>query len=565
MARKSRKSVIQQQTPVLDAVDETGNLPETRLATAAYARLSVDKGDEESLGTQIHMLQHFIDEHPDLILTDTYVDNGYTGTNFNRPEFIRLMEDIRSGKIQCIVVKDLSRFGRDFLETGYYLETLLPHLNVRFIAVNDEFDSSRESDRESIAVPIKNIVNEQYAKDFSKKAVTNFELHSRRGDKKIERSTYGYSLDKENNKLVVNPETAPYVQVIFRWFLSGHGIQEIITRLTMLHVMTPYAYKAVYEEGKPVPETDRWTKDRVETILRNRTYAGDTVYGKRRKILYKGIPTYHAARDEWVIHENTHEALIAREDFDRVQEMMDAVGNKRRKAHAAQEQKSNRPTDYFPRKVCCMECGNTMSYLRYSRGQYSEEIDGAFYVCRENGPGPFCGQKVHEDYLKIVVTEQIRILISTLCDKEKLLRKLQTDECSNGALAMARRKISDLSGRLYRSEDTSASLYESMADGIITEEEYHQLKEHYIVEQQNLKAEIAAAENRKRETEKKIGRCMDMVKHLEQYVGRTESDASIVSELVEKVLVSSTGEIEIRFCCDDVFKELSELQDGGSE
>ena len=149
-------------------------------------------------------------------LVDTYVDDGYTGTDFDRPGFIRMMEDVRTGKIQCIIVKDLSRFGRNFIETGYYIETIFPCLNVRLISINDEFDSSREEDRNSIVMPVKNMINEMYAKDASKKKVLAFEMQSKRGDATIARSIYGYTVDKKENQLKVNPETAPIVRAIFR-------------------------------------------------------------------------------------------------------------------------------------------------------------------------------------------------------------------------------------------------------------------------------------------------------------------------------------------------------------
>ena len=154
---------------------------EKKLATAAYARLSVEKEDDDSIHTQITLLKNYISEHADLELSDTYIDNGFTGTRFDRPDFVRMMDDVRCGKIQCIVVKDLSRFGRDFLETGYYIETLLPRLNVRLISINDDFDSFREGDINSIAIPIKNMVNELYAKDFSRKVTAYNDLHRERG------------------------------------------------------------------------------------------------------------------------------------------------------------------------------------------------------------------------------------------------------------------------------------------------------------------------------------------------------------------------------------------------
>ena len=179
MARKSRKNTVTETVlPIL--------VPElqAQINTGVYARLSVEKDEDTSIHTQVMMLHNYVAVHPELKLVDTYIDNGYTGTNFDRPDFIRMMDDVRAGKIQCIIVKDLSRFGRDFLETGYYIETLLPKLNVRLISINDNFDSTREEDVNSIALPIKNLVNEMYAKDFSRKLTAYHDLHRRNGDVK---------------------------------------------------------------------------------------------------------------------------------------------------------------------------------------------------------------------------------------------------------------------------------------------------------------------------------------------------------------------------------------------
>ena len=208
------------------------------------------------------------------------------------------MDDVRTGKIQCIIVKDLSRFGRNFIETGYYIETIFPCLNVRLISINDDFDSSREEDRNSMVVPIKNMINEMYAKDASKKRVLSFEMHSRRGDMKIAKSIYGYTVDKEENQLKVNAETAPIVQAIFRWYQMGRGTGDIVKRLKMLDIMTPFAYKATHEIEVEIPETDRWTGDRVKTILLNKAYIGSTVYGKRKTAKYRNMPEHHTDEDE---------------------------------------------------------------------------------------------------------------------------------------------------------------------------------------------------------------------------------------------------------------------------
>ena len=201
MARKSRKNLNPQQ----EFIVESAPIQSAQM-TAAYARLSVDKDSDESIQTQVLMIEKYIADNPELQLAETYIDNGFSGTNFNRPDFVRMMDDVKEGRIQCIVVKDLSRFGRDFLETGYYIETLLPKLNVRLIAINDDFDSFREEDVNSIATPIKNMVNEMYAKDFSRKVSNYHEMRRKTGTVKLQNTVFGYVIDREKNVFVPNPE-----------------------------------------------------------------------------------------------------------------------------------------------------------------------------------------------------------------------------------------------------------------------------------------------------------------------------------------------------------------------
>ena len=424
MARKSRRNniIIEKKQEMMTPEIITG----PQLETGVYARLSVEKDNEETIQTQIEMLHQYVEEHGEYHLVDTYVDNGYTGTDFDRPGFIRMMEDVRTGKIQCIIVKDLSRFGRNFIETGYYIETIFPCLNVRLISINDEFDSSREEDRNSIVMPVKNMINEMYAKDASKKKVLAFEMQSKRGDATIARSIYGYTVDKKENQLKVNPETAPIVRAIFRWYQMGRGTGAIVKRLKMLDITTPHAYKATHELDMAIPDTDRWTGDRVKTILVNQAYIGTTIYGKRKRAKYRNMPEHHTDPKDWVIHENTHESIIARPDFDEVQRIWNRASEKYKESVERGLARQMDIVDSFPQKVKCMECGMTMTYMRYTNFGQSHGIRKGFYYCKEyDGKPGYCRQKVHEDLLKITVMDQIHNMIQAMSQPQPSLQSAQ--------------------------------------------------------------------------------------------------------------------------------------------
>ena len=210
MARKSRRN--KNVEAVSNQIIENC---ENLIDTGAYIRLSVENGGnetDETLVVQQMLVEKFIEEHPDLKLAGTYIDNGFSGTNFERPGYLKLMEDVRSGKIQCIVVKDLSRFGRDYLETGYYLETILPRLNVRFIAITDDYDSSRKEDRENISVPLKNMVNAMYAKDMSKKILAAKDAQRKKGNITLSKVAFGYVRSEDRHRQIIDEEV--YIQIL---------------------------------------------------------------------------------------------------------------------------------------------------------------------------------------------------------------------------------------------------------------------------------------------------------------------------------------------------------------
>lgn len=554
MARKSRRQTQQPQEVVSPIAETYKAIP--RIKTAAYARLSVEKETDESIETQITMLYQYIADHDEFDLIDTYADNGYTGTNFDRPDFNRMMEDVRTGRIQCIIVKDLSRFGRDLVETGYYIETLLPRLNVRLIAINDNFDSSREEDRNSIAVPIKNLVNEMYAKDFSRKATSYYELHSQLGDAKILRSTYGYRLDRENNILIPNPDTAPIVQMIFRWFLSGHPISEIVKRLKVLGVLTPEAYKRTYEENKPVPETDRWRLDRVKCILTNQTYMGDTVHGKRRKTLYRNIDMYHTPKEEWIIHRHTHPALVSEEDFNRVQEMFEQVSRKYSADRTNAKKNRELSIDYFPQKMVCMDCGSSMSLDRYSHGKYNQSVDGAYYTCKGNDLVKGCGKRIHEEYLRLMVIDQIRLLVANLSEQKNLIVNMQTGRADNSAKRSIDAKINHAYFKIAELDEMLGTLYENYAEGLVEAEDYQMMKERYQGEKQSMQDRVASLEEDRRRMDKDIAMFIEMEKDLDRFLKTHSNHAELIDKFVERVYVSGTERMEIRFKCDDIFKRV---------
>lgn len=563
MARKSRRAQNDTAVSTATIANIQTKKKENLLRTAAYGRLSVENETDESLQTQMSMLYQFIDEHEDLQFEDSYYDNGYSGTNFDRPEFVRLMDDVRSGKIECIVVKDLSRFGRDYLETGYYIETLFPHLNVRFIAVTDEFDSIREEDRSSLAVPIKNMVNAMYAKDISKKICASREVIKNKEDSMpMGTAPFGYDHSEDKKRFVLDKENAPTVRAIFAWSRLGVSVKEIGKRLDLIGAMTPgqSRNKKVGKEIKPA----EWRADTVYKILSHPGYVGDVCVGRIKQALYKAEKCHRTSPDEWTVHQNAHEPLVTREDREQIMQTMKANNMKKYSETDYHKEQREKIQDQFSGMIHCAECGRNMYYVRYLHDYKTLKKTGGQYLCPQNGGKAACGGRVvHEDFLKIFIMDQIHLLIKGMCDRKKMLDIVNTSQGGKNALLSAQKKMLALQVKISETEERQHKLYEDYADGILDAEDYQNIKEQYVADAQRMQDELAGLEVKRKRLEKTIDNYSKIVKHLEQYLDNREFNPELVHELVERVSISNTDGYEITFKCEDVYKRVIEMMEGG--
>ena len=284
---------------------------------AVYIRLSREDGDKEesdSVGNQRKLLTDYVAKKEDFILYDTYIDDGYSGTNFNRPSFQRMIADIQDGKVNCVVVKDLSRFGRDYIDTGRYLERYFPDLGVRFISVTDSIDSMKQA--YDMLLPIKNIFNEQYARDISKKIQATVKSKQKAGEFIGAFTSYGYKKSPVNkNKLVIDDYAASVVRRIFSLYIQGYGKQKIAKLLNAEGILCPAEYKKVngenYKNCNRLESTTYWSYSTINSILHREMYVGNMVQGtkhQRMRSKQKKKP-----KEDWIIVENTHEPIIDKE------------------------------------------------------------------------------------------------------------------------------------------------------------------------------------------------------------------------------------------------------------
>ena len=358
----------------------------TSWETAIYARLSVENSgkndDGESIDGQVNICREYIEEHPYLNLADIYVDNGWTGTNTDRPEFQRLLGDIKQGKIRALVIKDFSRFSRDYIEAGNLLESIFPALGVRFISVADRYDSfETDGSAESLLIPLKNLINSYYSKDISKKVSTAVQAKQLAGEYIPGMIPYGYVKSaSQAYRFDVDSETAPIVKRIFAEKLNGRNYHEIARGLNNDNIPSPGKLRYIRRQNaKEMYANSVWLPATIKHILKNPVYLGDLVFGRKVKALYLGQPDTQTVLDEskWRVLHNMHPALIDRDSFDKVRADMD----KSAKAYKKKTEKSKKFREKHPpifTHIRCGDCGANLNYARYhnkSEKNYAEAFD----------------------------------------------------------------------------------------------------------------------------------------------------------------------------------------------
>lgn len=291
--------------------------------TALYIRLSVEDGDDKvesnSVTNQKEMLRDFVSNHSDLTIYDYYVDDGFSGTNFNRPGFQKMLNDMFEKKFNAIVVKDLSRLGRNYLQAGNYIEQVFPVANVRFIAINDDIDSYLKPESvTNIIVPFKNLMNDQYSHDISNKIKSVLNMKKKRGEYVGAEVPFGYMRDpNKKNHLIVEEKEAEVVRLIFKLTTDGYGQQEIVKKLDDMGIPTPSAYRK-RKKGIIEAKQHKWCLKTIYNILRNQMYCGDIIQNKGYLLSYKIHKAMRREKEDWIVVKDTHEPIIKREDFEKI-------------------------------------------------------------------------------------------------------------------------------------------------------------------------------------------------------------------------------------------------------
>ena len=506
--------------------------------TALYCRLSRDDGTESesnSIGNQKKLLSQKAKE---MGLTDTkyYVDDGYTGTNFNRPGFQQLIDDIEIGLVSAVMVKDLSRLGRDYVSVGNYTDSYFPEHNVRFIAVNDAIDSD---EGESEIAPFKNILNEMYARDISKKIRSSHRLRGSMGEP-LSQPPYGYMKSPENKKKwIIDPEAATVVKSIFKMCLDGKGNETIARELQENKVLIPMAYwrsKGLNRGGKKTQTNPyKWCKTTIQKILSQQEYCGDIINFKTYSKSFKNKTRYENSKENWAVFKNVNEPIIDRETFETVQKF---ISKTKRRA----PKKENGERSIFNGLIYCGDCHSKM---RYHTSTSNKEIH--YFTCSDNKVdyrGKCPGRHyVRADALEEVVKLELRRLVEVLELDESYFAQLLLRKNDEEREKDKKFLESELQKAIARSNTVSQlyeKLYEDNVIGKVSDEWFVELSHKYEKERMNLKAKIADTRHQIEELKNTNSEYGKFISAIRRFMQMDNLTSPLLRELIDHIDIFET-------------------------
>lgn len=467
---------------------------QTVYRTAIYLRLSREDGDKnesDSITNQRKLIMDYIKDKPEYCLMDEYVDDGYSGSNFERPGWKQLYEDLECGAINCIIVKDLSRFGRNYIEVGRYLEMIFPIMKVRMVAINDSYDSLNDwRNGDGLMIPMKNLINDYYCQDISKKVYTQLQAMRKRGECTANFAPYGYKRDPKNHsKLIVDDTAAETVKQIFVWKLEGYSDRGIANKLNEQGVLSPYEYRI--SQGQKISSNLKthdkasWGKGIVFNILHNECYTGMLVQGKWRKISYRSKDMVLLPKDEWTRVDGMHEPIVDKELFTMVQEIME---KETRIAGGGSH------VELLSGFLFCGECGRqlTMKPSYYKGKKYD------YYVCKDCIAEGRKSKRVKSTKAYEVILGAIRKMAEIAVRVEKLVDEADSLPEQGREVARLDGQMVQLQEEMDRYARLKSGLYEDYAAGILGREEYMDYNQMYKTKIDDAKAALRTVADERR-------------------------------------------------------------------
>lgn len=553
MARKSRKTTVAEPA-VIKPVDKV-------YRAGLYARISVEterKREADTIGNQLQLLKDYVSEHSDLTVFDIYSDDDISGTDFIRPEFSRMMNDLRDGKIDCIIVKDLSRLGRNYLESGEYIEMVFPFFRCRFISVTDRFDTKYQ--QADISVQLKNMANEMYAKDISRKICSTMRTIQDQGKFAGSRAPYGYRLDPaDKHHLIIDEETAPIVKQLFELLAEGNTVHFVATTMNANGIPSPG--RLLYERG--IASTDhfknsKWYMQTVRRILQDEIYLGWMVSGKFRS-------TYHSTgkkgsqpvpREEWIVTKGTHEPIVTEELFNKVQEYF--VRMKEEHGQTAVYNSKSKKASIFKGHLRCGECGQAM----FLRNKHSHGKVTAWYYCalHENYNSSYCVKKaVKKQDVEDIALKLIRTQIKLFTDAREMIIALNKKESSKTKHRIYSDQIRNVKKQIEKYMSLKAFLYEDFANGVLSQSDYISMGQEYAQKADELRIFLAELEKEAQKYSQTYAMNGSWAQIIEQYQNAETLTEEMIDAFIDEMILYNNGHVEVKFRFKDELDEVIHL------
>lgn len=508
------------------------------------------KRESNSIRSQRDMIRSFIRKQDNMEIYDIYVDDGWSGTNFDRPEFKRMMEDIKAGHVDCVIVKDLSRLGRDYIEVGRLIQKTFPSFSVRFIALTDHFDSlSADHNETSFIVPVKNFVNDAYSRDISDKVRSHQKVKRENGDFIGAFAVYGYKKSTERrNQLMPDAYAADIVRKIFAWKMDGYSNFAIAERLNEMGILSPMEYKKMQGEklrtGFLTGVKAKWSAVAVKRILTNENYTGTLVQGKEEKVNYKIKKSVRKPEDEWIRVSDAHKAIVSKEDFYIVKDLL-----KIDTRAASGEQKAH----IYAGLLFCGDCMEPM-LRRVSRYREKETVS---FICSTKNRGGECSRHtiLAQDLERLVLTG-LRQQIALFMDREKVLFHLEQMEVGFEEVVSFEKEIERLREEQDNYLSLRAGLYEDLNKNIIGEEDFKSFGEIYQKRYQELRQAILDQEKTIKELFKSGVTASAQLERMKAAMQITELDRIALISFVKRILVCEDKRVYLEMRHKELFSRV---------
>ena len=503
---------------------------------ALYIRLSKEdenQGPSQSVQNQESLLREFVEQHR-LSVFDTYVDDGWSGTSFDRPNFQRMISDIEAQKVNMVITKDLSRLGRDYIMTGHYMERYFPEHRVRYISLLDGIDTGVDSTANDIT-PFRAIMNDMYAKDISKKIKSVKRDKQRKGQFIGGKPMYGYKMHPtEKNKIVIDEKAAPVVQRIFSLALSGMSCRKIATTLNEEGVPTPATY-ANLSVARPGPYSGLWSSERIADMLKNETYIGNMVQGRTVKISYKSTKCLRQSPENWVVVEGTHEPIIDPETFQKVQMLVNSRKYTR-----------SRTYDFLLKGlIFCHECGYPMAVLNRKNAAGEDRL---YFVCRTyqrfTKAGICTCHSIKEETVNKAVLTKVRDVCQTYLNPDALC-PIAAEAVENASKAAScEAEIQALQSKITALTTNLDQMYMDRLNGLLSEEDFQRIYQKVKMDRTVLEERLKNLQEQAKQPVSAEEKAKALVK---QFLDSALSSRELLVSLIERVELTEEKEIIIKF------------------